>query len=98
MSSWIFQIVSNFKILKRCGSDVKYLKKKLILKSVATSSLLEYTGSEIFASGISPTKRQIAFMATLSPYKSDTIFRTRPISNQSGELVLKSRYASPKFY
>ena len=35
-------------------------------------------------------------MATLSLYKSGTIFRTRPISNKSGEPVLKSRYALPK--
>ena len=45
------------------------LSKIWILKSAATSSLLEYTGSEIFALGISQTKRQIAFMATLTLYK-----------------------------
>ena len=39
------------------------------MKSAATSSLLEYTGSEIFASGISPTKLRITFMATLLLYK-----------------------------
>ena len=45
-------------IIKRRGSklDAKYLKKNLIVKSAATSTLLEYTGSEIFASSISPTK------------------------------------------
>ena len=58
--------------------------------------LVEYTGSEIFTSGISPTKRQMAFMTTLLLYNSGTIFRTRPISNQSGDPVLRSRYAPPK--
>ena len=67
-----------------------------MLKSAATRSLREYTGSEIFDSGISPIKRQIAFMATLSLYKSGTIFRTRPVSNQSVEPVLRSWYAPPK--
>ena len=36
------------------------LKISSILKPAATSSLLEYTVTEIFASGISSTKRQIA--------------------------------------
>ena len=67
-----------------------------MLKSTATSSLREYTGSEIFDSGISPIKRQIAFMAKLLLYKSGRIFRTRPVSNQSDEPVLISRYALPK--
>ena len=34
--------------------------------SAATSSLLEYTESKIFALDISPTKHKIAFMVTLS--------------------------------
>ena len=67
-----------------------------MLKSAATSSLREYSGSEIFDSGISRIKRQIAFMATLSLYKSGTIFRMRPVSNQSVEPVLRPRYAPPK--
>ena len=67
-----------------------------MLKSTVTSSLREYSGSEIFDSGISPIKDQIAFMATLSLYKSGTILRTRPVSNQSVEPVLRSHYTSPK--
>ena len=62
----------------------------------ASSSLLEYTESEIFVSGISPTKRQITFMATLLLYNSGTIFRTRPVLNQSVDPELRSRYAPPK--
>ena len=50
------------------------LKKNFNCKSAATSNLLEYTGS--FASGISPTKLKIAFMATLSLHKLGTIFRS----------------------
>ena len=49
-----------------------------MLKSATTSSLREYNVSENFDSDISPIKRQIACMATLSLYKSGTIFRTRP--------------------
>ena len=64
------------------------------LKSAATSSLRKYTGSEIFASGISPRNRQIAFVTTL--YKLRTIFRMRLIVNQLVEHVLRSRYAPPK--
>ena len=67
-----------------------------MLKSAATSSLREYTGSEIFDSSISPIKHQIAFVATLSLNKSGTIFRTRPVSNQSVVPVLRSRYTLPK--
>ena len=67
-----------------------------MLKSAATSRLREYTGSEIFDSGISPIKHQIAFMASLSLYKSGTIFRTRAVSNQSVEPVLRSRYTPKK--
>ena len=67
-----------------------------MLKSVATNSLREYTGSEIFDSGISPIKRQIAFMTTLSLYKSSTIFWTRPVLNQLFKPVLRPRYAPPK--
>ena len=67
-----------------------------MLKSDANSYLRENTGSEIFDSGISLIKHQIAFMATLSVYKSGTIFRTRPVSNQSVEPVLRFRRAPPK--
>ena len=45
-----------------------------MLKSADTRILREYTGSEVFDSVISPIKRQIAFMATLSLYKSGAIF------------------------
>ena len=67
-----------------------------MLKLATTSGLREYTGSKIFDSGILPIKRQIAFMATLSLYKSDKIFRKRPVPNQSVGPVLRSRYAPPK--
>ena len=75
--------------------DTKYLKEIFILKSTATSSLLEYTGNENFVS-FSPTKRQITFMGTLLLHNSGTIFRTRPVLNQSVEPELRSRYALPK--
>ena len=45
-----------------------------MFKSSTTSSLREYTGIEIFDSGISSIKHQIAFMATLLLYKSGTIW------------------------
>ena len=76
--------------------DAKYLRKILILKSVASSSLREYTGSAIFDSGISLIKRQLAFVAILSLQKSGTIFRMRPVSNQLVEPLLRSWYAPPK--
>ena len=68
-------------IVKRRDSSPKpsSWNKIKCLKSAATSSLREYTGREIFASGILPTKRQIAFMAILTLYKLSTIFWMRPI-------------------
>ena len=67
------------------------LEKNLKLKSAAARSSREYTASEIFDSGISQIKRQIAFMATLSLYRLGTIFRTRPVLNQCVEPVLRLR-------
>ena len=82
--------------IKRRRLDAKYLQKNLILKSTATTWLVKYAGSEIFALAISRSKHHITFIATLSLYKSGTIFRTRLISNQWGEPVLRSRYAPQK--
>ena len=59
----------------------------------ALKNFLNFTASKIFNSGISPINRQIAFLATISLYKSDTIFRMLPVLNQSVEPVLRSRYA-----
>ena len=66
--------ISFFFIIKRRGSSsTPNTSKHLIFKSAATSNLREYTGSKILNSGISLNKRQIAFLATVSLYKSSTV-------------------------
>ena len=55
--SVLFNLNTKFLSRDAVAARCQVFKKKFISKSVATSSLLEYTGSEIFASGISPTKR-----------------------------------------
>ena len=73
---------------KRRDSDLtpRIQKKKIILNSVATSSIREYTRSKIFDLGNSLINREIAFIATFSLYKSSTIFRARPRGQNSRDI------------
>ena len=60
-----------FEISKKKNDFLKILDHHLPLKSAATGSLIKYTRSEIFISGISPTKHQ-TFMSDAYDSYGDT--------------------------